>query len=107
MAFINKHSKGDWQILGQGFYLKDEDNNEIECSNIHDGDGAEIVFVTFDNVSLEEGEANMKLIAASPKLRQLVEMFYDTLDDGFVKDLCRKTLIEAGVEITNLKQLEK
>ena len=104
MAFINKHTKGDWQILGQDFYVKDEDGNDIEVSSINGSQGEEIALVSFDNVSLDEGEANMKLIKTAPKLRQVAEMFYDSLKDGLVKDLVKETLIEAGVEITHLKK---
>lgn len=99
MAFINKHTGGKWEVLPL-----DKNNSELKIKGEYK-DVAEVYIQDQFNKDIE-AIANAKLIAASPKLRQIAEMFYDTLDEGFVKDLVRETLIEAGVEITNLKQVE-
>ena len=91
MAFINKHTQGDWTNTG----LEIRAINSMILANVYRHLPA--------NQSIEEAMANAKLIAAAPKLRQLVEMFHDSLEAGFIKDMCVTVLTEAGVEITNLK----
>lgn len=94
MAFLNEHTAGDWtrenyngNILEQLIKTKDR---TILIAEIN----------TQEDTSRQEAIANAKLIAAAPKMRQLVEMFHDSLEAGFIKDMCVTVLTEAGVQIT-------
>jgi hypothetical protein len=94
MAFINGHTQGDWT------YEDYNDNSNEQLIKTKDKTKLLAEVNTFADVSREEAIANAKLMAAAPKLRQLVEMFHDSLEDGFIKDMCVTVLTEAGVEIT-------
>lgn len=98
MAFINKHTGGDWISTtdGEANFYGIANAGDWLCRIQQNG-----------KLTTQEQEANIKLMEAAPKLRQLVEMFHDTLKPGFVKDLCIKTLNDAGVEITNNKDFIK
>lgn len=97
MAFINKHTPGDFISTtdGEANFYGISNTGDWLCRIQQNG-----------KLSVKEQEANMQIFAAAPKLRQMVEMFHDTLKPGFVKDLCIKTLKDAGVKITNEKIIE-
>ncbi|AFM54824.1 hypothetical protein B620_gp46 [Croceibacter phage P2559S] len=94
MAFLNEHTAGDWTY-------EDYNGNKWE-QLIKTKDKTNLIAVinTENDVSRQEAIANAKLIAAAPKMRQLVEMFHDSLEAGFIKDMCVDVLTEAGVQIT-------
>lgn len=94
MAFINKHTQGDWT------YEDYNDNSNEQLLKTKDKTKLLAEVNTFADVNREEAIANAKLMAAAPKLRKLVEMFHDSLEAGFIKDMCVTVLTEAGVEIT-------
>ncbi len=78
----HKHTKGEWRAIPFGF-SKDGANKVVSfkedgninrhictCSNIHDGTV---------HVSVKESESNARLISIAPKLLQIAEMYFDSM----------------------------
>jgi len=97
MAFLNEHTAGDWINTTDG---------EANFYGIANGNDWLLRIQQNGKLTVQEQEANAKLIAAAPKMRQLVEMFHDSLEAGFIKNMCIEVLTQAGVEITSLKELK-
>ena len=70
---MSNHTQGKWQIKEKTYWLKDENNNQLECSLIDNGED-EICFVSYDEVSLETGNLNAKLIVSAPDLLEALQV---------------------------------
>jgi len=80
------HTPEPWEI-GETYYLNDEDGNEIECQRISRKADNEVGFISFDQVTLEEGNANAKLMIAAPEmLEALIEVRKDFQKRGITID---------------------
>lgn len=100
-----KHTKGSWTSEGQTFWLKDEDNNDIECISVKGGEfgNTEICAISYADVTLEEGNANAKLIVEVGEVtnqtgytpKQLLKHRNDLLDE---LENCRQALYATEYE---------
>lgn len=70
-----KHTPGEWEENKNAICLTEDDGDAIECIQIYSGE-TEIGFISFDQVTLEEGNANCNLFKAAPKLLNALEDAY-------------------------------
>jgi hypothetical protein len=91
MAFIHKHTKGEWKVTGDEDHFNIETDEKMICSSI----------ITSEDV-YEQEMANAKLISEAPNLLQFVEMFHDHLEthhnDSMLLVMIKETIKKAGVE---------
>lgn len=101
MAYIHKHTKGDWKADFSGMGIKVIYSKlMMVCKLIKPN--------KFSNTNykneMEQYNANHKLIEQAPKLLQIAEMYLDQLESEgkgsiMISDMIRQTIIDSGVEI--------
>lgn len=105
MAFIHKHTEGEWRINESGVFPNKYGVNTMTIDFSEIFTDCIDVFGGLEDKDDLELKANAKLIAQAPKLLQFAEMLHDhwnsRKEEPFLLQTLKDTLTAAGVEITH------
>lgn len=77
-----KGTKG-WEEASIAYYMRHEDGSSAEVVPIYDNGENTVCYVSFENQTIEEGTAHIKVIKCAPELLEVLSGLMKTLPIGF------------------------